>query len=93
MKVVSSFLNQWAGKKAAPADNEDFAGFRVEDRDNGRVVHSECVGVGRMSDERVADFMVQRRERLEKKYAPSRYEVDAGLFNSEASFAHFFGDS
>ncbi len=71
-------------------DHEDFAGFVINERGSGQEVHRECVPTGRLNDDKVTDLLVRRRERLEKKYAPSRYDIEAGLFNSKASFEHFF---
>jgi hypothetical protein len=87
MKLVNYGIG---AKKDAPENHEDFAGFVINDRGTGQEVHRECVPTGRLSDNKVADLLVRRRERLEKKYAPSHYDVDAGLFNSKASFEHFF---
>ena len=85
----------WSGFKyknpKIPArDKGDCAGFVVKDRDGGTEVHRETVPTGRMSDDKVADFLVSRREKLEKKYAPSRFDIESGIFNSPASFEHFF---
>ena len=71
-------------------DKGDCAGFVVNSRDGGTEVHRELVPTGRMSDDKVADFLVSRREKLEKKYAPSRFDIESGIFNSKASFEHFF---
>jgi len=77
-------------QNAAPKDREDVAAFVINDRQTGAEVHRESVPTGRMNDEKVADLLVGRRENLEKKYAPSRFDIESGLFNSQASFEHFF---
>ena len=87
MKLV----NYGLGANKKPAENhEDFAGFVINKRGTGEEVHRECVPTGQLNDDKVADLLIRRRERLEKKYAPSQYDIDAGLFNSKASFDHFF---
>jgi hypothetical protein len=87
----SSF--KYKTRKAERKDHEDFAAFVIHHRSNGAEVHRECVPTGRMNNQRVTDLLIRGRERLEKKFPPAGYEIESGLFNSEASFQHFFPQS
>ena len=79
------------GKLFTPhEDHGDVAGFAVTDKQTGQTVHRESFEAGRFGDQRLADKMVGKQESLQRKYAPSRFEVEAGLFNNRKSFEHFF---
>ena len=92
MNLMQRLLRH-ATRPAAPVDHGDVAGFVVHERATGQLVHQEAIDSGRYSSTRLADLMVAKRSRLERKYAPSRYDVEHGLFNSRDAFHHFFPDT
>lgn len=93
MKLIPDFLKSALSNRTAEPDHGDVAGFVVHDRNTGHIVHREHFDSGRFDDDRLTDKMITKRDKLEKKYAPSRFEVEHGLFNSREAFFHFFPDS
>ena len=89
MKMMKRLISQ-PDTKRPPAEHDDVAGFVVTERKSGQMVHHESIDSGRYSSTRLADMMMAKRSRLERKYAPSRYDVEAGIFNNRKSFEHFF---
>lgn len=85
---LDKLLKRSSGSRTSA--RRDVNGYVVREQPSGRVVHFDLEEVGHLSDQAVADRSVSRRERLESRYPPPAYEVEAGLFNSRDAFFHFF---
>lgn len=88
MKIFRKLYENVLGRNPNPTD--DVAGFVVQDKKSGQIVHHEVFESGHLSARRLADKMIGKAERLERRFPPERYEVEHGVFNNRAAFYHFF---
>lgn len=90
---LPNFVARLFTPETPPPGRQDVAGFVVTDRQSGHVVHSEAFDAWKHSDDRVANKMFAKRERLEARYDPAKYDVQAGLFSSARAFEARYPDA
>lgn len=82
-------IGEFLSRKRPILNRSLVAGYVVRERATGRIVHREMAEVGHLSDNKAANKMMKRCKQLERIYSPAQYEVEDGIFSSEAAFDQF----